>query len=404
STASAPPRRNATGPSCGDAGSRCCRASSVGSGGFTARAGVRQSLRRRRGRTSTRSSRSSTWVHASRRSSPPRTCSPASPIHRCSCSRPTGWPSRPHGVSSSRMRRRESRPPTRSGCARSAVPPPPRGWRRTQSSTRSTASPKMPSRSCYPRRATEDGDMTDERSGTTTLSPWWRHAAILVMIAGFTILSIATVETYNNAPPIPARVVDEAGGTVFTRDDVLRGQEVFFKYGLMEHGSLWGHGAYLGPDYSAEYLHRLAEIAHDTLARERYGAPYATLEHGRAPEIAEQVRGTLKTNRYDPASDTLRFSPGEVVAFETQRGEWGNYFSGKDPAPGLPSAYIKHPEELASLAAYFAWASWATVADRPGKDYSYTNNWPYEPLVGNVPSASTYLWSGLSLITLLGAP
>jgi nitric oxide reductase subunit B len=245
--------------------------------------------------------------------------------------------------------------------------------------------------------------MAAQRSKATALSPWWRHAAILVMIAGFTILSIVTVQTYDNAPPIPARVIDESGATVFTRDDVLRGQEVFLKYGLMEHGTLWGHGAYLGPDYSAEYLHRLAEIARDTLARQRYGTPYATLERGPALEIAEQVRGTLKANRYDPASDTLRFSPGEVVAFETQRREWGDYFSGNNPAPGLPSAYIRHPEELAALGAYFAWASWATVADRPGKDYSYTNNWPYEPWAGNVPTASTYLWSGLSLITLLGA-
>jgi nitric oxide reductase subunit B len=140
--------------------------------------------------------------------------------------------------------------------------------------------------------------MTDERSDTASLSPWWRHAAILVMIFGFSTLSFVTVQTYDNAPPIPARVVEEAGGTIFTHDDVLRGQEVFFKYGLMEHGSLWGHGAYLGPDYSAEYLHRLAEIARDTLARQRYGTPHASLERGPALEIAEQVRGTLKTNRY----------------------------------------------------------------------------------------------------------
>lgn len=59
---------------------------------------------------------------------------------------------------------------------------------------------------------------------------------------------------YDNAPPIPARVINESGATVFTCDDVLRGQEVFLKYGLMEHGTLWGHGAYLGPDYTAEYL------------------------------------------------------------------------------------------------------------------------------------------------------
>src|SRR5512144_52164 len=131
--------------------------------------------------------------------------------------------------------------------------------------------------------------MTDERSHAP-LSPWWRHGAILVMIVGFTILSIVTVETYENAPPIAARVVDGTGRTLFTRDDVLRGQEVFLKYGLMEHGTLWGHGAYLGPDYSAEYLHRLAEVARDTLAREHHGAPAAELDAG--------VQRLLKENRY----------------------------------------------------------------------------------------------------------
>jgi nitric oxide reductase subunit B len=83
--------------------------------------------------------------------------------------------------------------------------------------------------------------MSDRRT-LEGLSPWWRHGAILVMAVGFTILSIVTVQTYDNAPPIPARIVDEAGRTLFTRADVLRGQEVFFKYALMEHGTLWGHG------------------------------------------------------------------------------------------------------------------------------------------------------------------
>ncbi len=244
--------------------------------------------------------------------------------------------------------------------------------------------------------------MTDERSHAAPLSPWWRHGAILVMIVGFTILSIVTVETYDNAPPIAARVVDGAGRTLFTRDDVLRGQEVFLKYGLMEHGTLWGHGAYLGPDYTAEYLHRLAEISRDTLAMARYGKPYAALNAGLARDIGEAVRAETKENRYDVASETLRFSPAEVAAFTTQQQEWGEYFGSASAAPGLPPRYIGKRTELDALAAYFAWATWATVANRPGKDYSYTNNWPYEPLVGNGPTASTYLWSALSLVTLLG--
>jgi nitric oxide reductase subunit B len=219
-----------------------------------------------------------------------------------------------------------------------------------------------------------------EREGTTSaLSPWWRHATILVMIAGFSLLSLVTVLTYVNAPPIPARVEDAAGATLFDRQAILRGQEVFLEYGLMEHGTLWGHGAYLGPDYTAEYLHRLAEIC------------------GEGP-----ARAALKLNRYDPASETLRFTPCEAASWQAQQREWDEYFRGATPAPGLPPSFIRHEAEVKDLTSYFAWATWATVANRPGKDYSYTNNWPYEPLVGNRPTSSAYLWSALSLITLLG--
>ena len=222
--------------------------------------------------------------------------------------------------------------------------------------------------------------MDDSLHGSDGLSPWWRHGAILVMVVGFTILSYMTVQSYRLAPPIPLRVVDETGAAVLTREDIESGQEVFFKYGLMEHGTLWGHGAYLGPDYSAEYLHRLAETVRD-----------------------ERVQpGTLKQNRYDAATETLVFSPEEVATYRSQCAEWRSYFGGEEPAPGLPPRYIKNKDELNALGAYFAWAAWATVANRPGKNYSYTNNWPYEPLVGNTPTTGTYVWSALSLVTLLG--
>lgn len=169
----------------------------------------------------------------------------------------------------------------------------------------------------------------------------------------------------------------------------------------MEHGTLWGHGAYLGPDFSAEYLHRLAEIVQDTRARERHGRPYKELDATAAAAIDAAVRTSLKENRYDPTTGSLAFSAGETAAWRTQKGEWAAYFAGEPPAPGLPAEYIQDPQELEDLNSYFAWAAWATVANRPGKDYSYTNNWPYEPAVGNRPSASTYLWSALSLVTLL---
>ncbi len=237
---------------------------------------------------------------------------------------------------------------------------------------------------------------------TTPLSPWWRHGVILVMIAGFAVLSYLTVRTYIDAPPIPARVEDEAGRALFTSADVLRGQEVFLKYGLMEHGTLWGHGAYLGPDYSAETLHRAVEIGRDALAQGRYGRPYAWLETGAAADIADTVRRTLKENRFDPVTGTLRFTSIQSDAYAASRHDWGEFFSGQQAAAGLPLHYIRDGRELNDLATYFTWAAWAAVTDRPGKSYSYTNNWPYDPDAGNTPSGPTYLWSALSLITLLG--
>ncbi len=243
--------------------------------------------------------------------------------------------------------------------------------------------------------------MARTSDGVTSLSPWWRHSVILIMIAGFSVLSLVTVLTYTNAPPIPERAVDATGAVVFTGADIQAGQEVFFKYALMEHGTLWGHGAYLGPDYSAEYLHRLSEITRDTIATAKYGEPFAQLSPDQQSAAAAQAIVQLKENRYDPASRTLRLSPGEVTAYHTELGEWSDYFTRKDAAPGLPANYIHDPHELKHLTAYFAWAAWATTARRPGKDYSYTNNFPYEPMAGNLPSTDAYVWSAMSLITLL---
>ena len=244
--------------------------------------------------------------------------------------------------------------------------------------------------------------MADTSSSATGLSSWWRHSAILVMIGGFSVLSFVTVLTYTNAPPVPEKAVDAAGNPVFSGADIQKGQEVFFKYALMDHGSLWGHGAYLGPDYSAEYLHRLSEVTRDTVAAEKYGRPFAQLSPDEQSAAAAQVRRVLKENRYDPASRTLLLTPGEAAASRSQIAEWGEYFAKKGGAPGLPPNYIRDPTELKALSAFFAWAAWAASANRPGKDYSYTNNWPYEPAVGNRPSAEAYVWSALSLITLLG--
>jgi nitric oxide reductase subunit B len=96
----------------------------------------------------------------------------------------------------------------------------------------------------------------------------WIQAALLVMLFGFFVLGLLAYRTYQAEPPVPARVVDPGGRVLFTGKDISQGQQVFLNNGLMEYGSVFGAGAYLGPDYTADYLRRAANIV-----RARYGGP-----------------------------------------------------------------------------------------------------------------------------------
>src|SRR5262249_21141379 len=195
--------------------------------------------------------------------------------------------------------------------------------------------------------------MTEPAAPTPRLSPWWRHATVLVMIGGFSVLATVTALTHANAPPIPRRVTDSSGAVLFDERAILHGQEVFLKRGLMEHGTLWGHGAYLGPDYTAEYLHRLAGTCSRALARER------SMDSAREPspeDVEAAVPSTarlLKHNRYDPASRTLMFTPCEAASLRTQEQEWDDYFRGGSAPPGLPASFIDDAGDLKDLTAYF---------------------------------------------------
>jgi nitric oxide reductase subunit B len=83
------------------------------------------------------------------------------------------------------------------------------------------------------------------------ISHWWGQVAILTFIVGFVVLGIMAYKVYTQHPPVPEKVVSETGEVVFTGPDIFAGQQVFRKYGLMQHGTIFGHGAYLGPE-----LHR----------------------------------------------------------------------------------------------------------------------------------------------------
>lgn len=243
--------------------------------------------------------------------------------------------------------------------------------------------------------------LLEQETDEGPLSPWWVRSVLIVLAVGFTGLIAITSLAYRHAPPIPAKVVDEAGATVFTGDDIRDGQAVFLRYGLMNNGSIWGHGAYLGPDYSAEALHQIGiDVAAD-LSLEHYGQPWSALTPMEQAAIRAQVAVTLKTNRYDADSETLHLTAAEARAYRRQLGQWTRYFDHPADSGGLKRGLVIDETKLHQLTAFFTWAAWVSVANRPGADFSYTNNFPYDPDVGNFPTPGTLLWSALSLVVLL---
>lgn len=170
------------------------------------------------------------------------------------------------------------------------------------------------------------------------LSPWWRHAVIVILVFGFSVLIWQAVMSYRDAPPIPDTVVGLSGETILTGDDIRAGQEVFLKYGLMENGSIWGHGAYLGPDFSAEYLHTLAVDAGESLAAARYARSPNALTAAEQSALRDEVRRLLKQNRFDPRTGTLTFTAAEAASYQRQIAKWTNYFSGPVETRDCPCA------------------------------------------------------------------
>lgn len=215
------------------------------------------------------------------------------------------------------------------------------------------------------------------------ISRWWLQAALLTYLVGFLLLGILAWRTYAEQPPLPGRVTDPRGTLLYTRDDVLAGQHVFQRYGLMEYGSIYGHGAYLGPDFTADYLERSALVLRDS---------------GLTPEA---IAKELHENRYDAATDSLVLSEARARAHRRLIARYAALFTAPAAHFGAQSRWIDDPEALRQLTAFFGWTAWTATANRPGLDHSYTNNWPPDPLAGNHLTSASILWSAVSIVGLL---
>ena len=142
-------------------------------------------------------------------------------------------------------------------------------------------------------------------SSKMLISSLWLQVSLLTFAIGFAVLGYLAYRIQAEHPPIPRRVLGADGRTLFTGEDIMGGQHVFQRYGLMQYGTIFGHGAYLGPDFNAEYLHHAG-----LQMLERYsGSPHPT------PQARARLIDECKTNRYDAATGDLAYSEGQVAAF-----------------------------------------------------------------------------------------
>lgn len=223
---------------------------------------------------------------------------------------------------------------------------------------------------------------------------WWLGMCALAAlgVVGFAFIG---VQTYRTAPPLPS-FTDSAGQVVIARTTILRGQQLFQRYALMNFGSIFGDGAGRGPDFTADALHETARVMRATYAVDRPADRWS------AAAADARVRAELKTNTFDSTSNTVRLSAGQLAAVRALRTHYGMMFSGAALSDADGSGIvIRDPGEIEALSAFFFWSSWVAAAERPGLGYSYTHNWPYDPDAGNVPSGPVTLWSVLGLFALV---
>ncbi|MDZ8118252.1 nitric-oxide reductase large subunit [Pontiella agarivorans] len=234
-------------------------------------------------------------------------------------------------------------------------------------------------------------------------------ALTLCLTVAFSILGYFGIDIYKEAPPLPQRIVSASGEELFTLDDLQQGQLVWQSTGGQQMGSVWGHGAYQAPDWSADWLHRESIALLNIWSQREFGVDFEQAGVGEQAGLQARLEQEMRHNGYNAETGLLTISDDRTAAMRVVAAHYESLFSGEPELRDLREAYAMHEHAVKEkihrkqLAGFFFWTSWACAAERPGLPISYTNNWPHEPLVGNTPTGANFMWSMISIISLLAA-
>jgi len=227
---------------------------------------------------------------------------------------------------------------------------------------------------------------------------WISFSAVIIL--SFGVLGWVGTQIYQEMPPLPDEVATPDGRVVIEKGEISRGQNVWQAMGGMQVGSVWGHGSYVAPDWSADWLHRECVFILNEWAREE-GATYDALPSERQAALRQRLKEMMRKNTFDATAGRITIEPVRVLAYEANSAHYSDVFSKGRSAYAIPEGAVSDPKRLQALSSFFFWTSWATATNRPNAQLTYTGNWPHEPLIGNKPSGEAVVWTGVSILMLL---
>jgi nitric oxide reductase subunit B len=234
----------------------------------------------------------------------------------------------------------------------------------------------------------------------------WIGFAIITLVC-FAVLGLFGHEIYRQKPPIPEKIIDESGVVLFTSQQIKDGQNVWQSIGGQEIGSVWGHGAYVAPDWSADWLHKESSFLLDKFSLKEFGLSFDRLNKEQQAMLKVRLQNALRANTYNSETGILNVSDERAEAIKSNCSHYKGLFM-NDPSLdkertsyAIPANSIKDTCRMQSMNAFFFWTAWACITERPGSNITYTSNWPPDQVIGNTPSAGIVLWTGFSVIMLL---
>ncbi|HDE6160047.1 TPA: cbb3-type cytochrome c oxidase subunit I [Staphylococcus aureus] len=233
---------------------------------------------------------------------------------------------------------------------------------------------------------------------------------LTILVIVFSILLVGGWYIFKNEAPRPTKIVDQQGHTLVTKGELISGQAIYEKYGLTDYGSYLGNGSYLGPDYTAEALHHYLIGMRKYYAQDIYHKQLHKLNHVEIAVVKDKVMKEIRINRYSEKEDQLVLTPGQVYGLKYLQDYYKKEFVNNPKQVGLNENMIKQFQnddymvagnKIEHLSQFFFWGAWLSSTDRPGKTFSYTNNWPYDVDAGNTLPSAGILWTAISVTLLI---